>query len=216
MPRPPPGSRDVSVGGEQVLLRLDGDGRVAAAEHVVLAPVAPVERLRVPAVHAVHGVRKSLDTVAVTEQEVVVRAHQAVGAQPQPKALDRPPEEPEKREAVAIVVEDLPPVVPTRRDVVRERGVEDAKRPCHSSTVGPPSRLPLQEFQYRHTFAPLLWPCLAPLRGAAPEAGTRITTRAGDRFLRSWHRTARLLSRCLAPERRACQRVVPRPAGEPD
>ncbi len=120
--------------GEQVLIVLNRDRGIAAAEDVVLAPVAAIERARVAAVEEVHRHGKALG--AGSEEKVVVVRHQAVARASQLEAGDGSVEEGQENPPVVRIAEELAPVVATRGDVVRQIWIEHAWRSRHLTTVG--------------------------------------------------------------------------------
>jgi len=127
---------DVLDRGVVLLLGFDHLRPVAAAEDVILAPVALVEGAGVGPVQVPHPLvevrRGRLD------KEVVVVAHEAPDVHPPPVAALDPPEDVEEDHPVFGVAHDRRVVVPAAPDVVTGAGGDEAVRPSHPAKVPRP------------------------------------------------------------------------------
>jgi len=95
---------DVLDRGGQVLVAVHDPRRVAVAEQVTAAFVAPVELQSVDPVQPVHSARHRFD--GRFEHEVVVGRHQAVGVDVPFEASDAIGQESEESRAIDAVAED--------------------------------------------------------------------------------------------------------------
>jgi hypothetical protein len=111
-----------------VLFAVDHPGGEPVAEQVPVPGVPPVVRLRVDAVQIVQAVGE-LELGRVDDQ-VVVRAHQAVAVDSPGVAANRDREQTQEEDAVGVVAEHELPVDRPRghvKEAVRKGGSQDAR-----------------------------------------------------------------------------------------
>jgi hypothetical protein len=125
---------DVTAGGEQVALPVDGSRGEAVGEQVAEAAVPLVERLRVAALEPLDAAGE-LGLRAV-EDEVVVRRHQAERVHRPAIALGARVDVGEEEAPVVVVAEDRAAVDPARHHVevpVRKRGSWHPRHAAHET-----------------------------------------------------------------------------------
>jgi len=110
---------------EVVVVHDDGRGE-AVAEEMSATRMAPVELLRVRAVHALHPGRERRQHAL--DDEVEVRVHQAPGEDSPVAFEDLAREQAEEEAAVAVVADDRGRVDAQDRDVVHADGGKPASR----------------------------------------------------------------------------------------
>jgi hypothetical protein len=124
---------DVFEGVLVLLLGFDQPRPEAAAEDVVPATVALVERPGVRAVQVAHAVREA--RARSLEDQVVMVPHEAAHVSAPPVAALDPSENVEEDDAIVAVEGDRGAVVSACADVVVRAGGEVASRATHASTV---------------------------------------------------------------------------------
>jgi hypothetical protein len=154
----------------EVILVVDDPGRVAVAEQMSLALVPSVEALRVDAVEAVDAAGHQLN--GRLEQQVVVRAHEAVSDAAPAEAADALPEQLEELQPVLVVNEDERVLDSVRRDVKEAVGEVGSKPACHAPTVARSNRGAAVRRHKSHRWH-------TPMPGSAPrgsDPGERATS----------------------------------------
>jgi hypothetical protein len=124
---------DVFVGIRVLLLRFDQDRVEAAAEHVVAAPMAFVERPCVGAVEVAHAVGKVRR--GRFDYQVVVVPHEAANVDAPAVAAFDAPEDVGPDDPVPVVEDDPALVVSSGGDVVDRTGREVTAGAAHRSNV---------------------------------------------------------------------------------
>jgi hypothetical protein len=136
-----------------VLLAVDHPGGEPVAEQVPGAGgVAPVVRLRVDAVQVVQATGE-LELGRVDDQ-VVVRAHEAVAVDSPAMAADGDREQAQEEDAVGVVAEGVLRVHRSRRDVEQAVGKRPPQTSRHRSKLAQSDGTCQCPWDKRHTFVP--------------------------------------------------------------